>query len=218
MVRIYIYILYFSSFPISTRYSSLPSVGPHTLFSSCCKLQFLHLLPTQALAQCRERRLISSFSAPISLLSHFSSTLSLNLSPSQTPRPMIADRGWVRCRNGLWVVSVLKRLVLFFPHLHSAAGFGLLGSWCVVAVWVSWLGYLEGEISGFFFFFFQLVASFLVELEATVMVVVVWLCRDGGGGFCCGFVFFVWFGLRKKIEDLGWWFFFFFPAVDCWWW
>ena len=50
------------------------------------------------------------------------------------------------------------------------------------------------------------------------MVVVVWLCRDGGGGFCCGFVFFVWFGLRKKIEDLGWWFFFFFPAVDCWWW
>ena len=49
-------------------------------------------------------------------------------------------------------------------------------------------GYLEGEISGFFFFFFQLVASFLVELEATVMVVVVWLCRDGGGGFCCGLV------------------------------
>ena len=69
-----------------------------------------------------------------------------------------------------------KRLVLFFPHLHSAAGFmgGLLGSWCVVCgccvglfglhIWVlrflivcivcSSLGYLVGEISGFFFFFF----------------------------------------------------------------
>ena len=129
-----------------------------------------------------------------------------------------------------------KRLVLFFPHLHSVAGFmgGLLGSWCVVCgccvglfglhIWVlrflivcivcSSLGYLVGEISGVFFFFFQLVASFLVELEATVMVVVVgcammlflvWLCRDGGcrlkGGRknnkevrdrelgCCGFYF-----------------------------
>ena len=29
-----------------------------------------------------------------------------------------------------------------------------------------------------FFFFFQLVASFLVELKATMMVVVVWSCRD----------------------------------------
>ena len=108
-----------------------------------------------------------------------------------------------------------KRLVLFFPHLHSAAGFmgGVLGSWCVgcgccvglfgLHIWVlrflivcivcSSLGYLVGEISGVFFFFFQLVASFLVELEATVMVVVVWLCRNGGGGFCCGMV--ILFGL-----------------------
>ena len=47
---------------------------------------------------------------------------------------------------------------------------------------------------GFFFFCFQLVASFLVELEATVMVVVVWLCHNGGGGFCCGMVIcLVWF-------------------------
>ena len=82
---------------------------------------------------------------------------------------------------------MLKRLVLFFPHLHSTAGFGLLGSWYVVAVWVSWLGILRVRCL-VFFFFFQLVASFLVELETTVMVVVVWLCRDGGGGFCCGLV------------------------------
>ena len=50
----------------------------------------------------------------------------------------------------------------------------------------SWLGYLKGEISGFFwffFFFFQLFASFLVELKATVMVVVVWSCRDVALGF-----------------------------------
>ena len=46
---------------------------------------------------------------------------------------------------------------------------------CIVCSW------LEGEV-----FFFQLVASFLVELEATVMVAVVWLCCNGGGGFCCG--------------------------------
>ena len=38
-------------------------------------------------------------------------------------------------------------------------------------------------ISRVFFFFFQLVASFLVELEATVMVVVVWLCCDVAVGF-----------------------------------
>ena len=48
----------------------------------------------------------------------------------------------------------------------------------------SWLGYLEGEISGvFLFFFFQLFASFLVELKATVMVVVVWSCCDVALGF-----------------------------------
>ena len=49
----------------------------------------------------------------------------------------------------------------------------------------SWLGYLEGEISGsfLFFFFFQLFASFLVELKATVMVVVVWSCHDVALGF-----------------------------------
>ena len=42
---------------------------------------------------------ISSFSAPISLLSHFSYTLSLNLSPSQTPRPMIVDSGFWFCHH-----------------------------------------------------------------------------------------------------------------------
>ena len=58
---------------------------------------------------------------------------------------------------------------------------GLLGSWCVFAVWVS----LDCISRFFFFFFFQLVASFLVELEATVMVVVVvvWLCHNVAVGF-----------------------------------
>ena len=56
----------------------------------------------------------------------------------------------------------------------------------IVCIESSWLGYLEGEISGVLFFF-QLVASFLVELEVTVMVVVVWLCRD----VVVGFIFMV---------------------------
>ena len=42
------------------------------------------------------------------------------------------------------------------------------------SLWIAYLG---------FFFFFQLVASFLVELKATMMVVVVWLCR---GFYFCG--------------------------------
>ena len=94
-IYIYIYIFFFLSPP-----SPLLPVAPLspqsvlTLFiSSRCKLQFLHPSPNQAPGQRRQCRLISSFSAPISLLSHFSSILSLNLSPSQTPKPMIADRG-----------------------------------------------------------------------------------------------------------------------------
>ena len=39
----------------------------------------------------------------------------------------------------------------------------------------------------FLCFFLQLVASFLVELEATVMEVVVWLCHD----FAVGFTFVI---------------------------
>ena len=135
MVRIYISIYFVSPPSPFLPVAPLSPLLVLTLFlSSRCKLIFLHSLPTQAPTQRRQRQLISSFSTPISLLSHFSSTLSLNLSPSQTSRPMFADRGWVRCRNDLWVVSVPKRLVLFFPHLHSTAGFmgGLLGSWCVV--------------------------------------------------------------------------------------
>ena len=36
-------------------------------------------------------------------------------------------------------ISVPKQLALLFLHLHFAARFmgGLLGSWCVVFVWVS---------------------------------------------------------------------------------
>ena len=78
-----------------------------TLFiSSRCRLQFLHSPSTQAPAQHRQRQLISSFSAPLSLLSHFSSTLSLNISPSQTPRPMIANARFWFCRRD-WQNSVV---------------------------------------------------------------------------------------------------------------
>ena len=157
MVRIYIYIYIYISFHLLPHFYLLllsPLSQSSASFNSFTRrrpkplpnidntdpsLCLAPTTPTQAPAPRRQCQLISSLSAPISLLSHFSYTLSLNLSPSQTPRPMIADRGWVRCRNGLWVVSVPKRLMLFFPYLHSVAGFvsGLLGSWCMVVVWVS---------------------------------------------------------------------------------
>ena len=56
---------------------------------------------------------------------------------------------------------------------------GLLESWFVFAIWV----FLDCISRFLFFFFFQLVASFLVELKATMMVVVVWLCH---GFYFCG--------------------------------
>ena len=100
-----------------------------TLFiSSCCKLQFLHSPPTQAPAQRRQRRLISSFSASISLLSYFSSTPSLNLSPSQTPRPMIVGARF-------WFCGMIDKTVLL-----SLLGFMLMGSIFILmnGFWFCW--------------------------------------------------------------------------------
>ena len=102
-----------------------------------------HLSPcpsstTQAPAQRRQRRLIYSFSALISLLSHFSSTLSLNLSPSQTPRPMIASSGFWFCHHD-WqnnIVAVIRfwfcwwlmngGLLMVFGFLWFRGGFWLI--------------------------------------------------------------------------------------------
>ena len=126
--------------------------------SSHCKLQFLHspptqapaqrwqhqpkplssadntdpsptpTMPTQAPVQRRQCRLISSFSAPISMLSHFSSTLSLNLSLSQTPRPMITDAGFD-------FVALIDKMALL-----SWLGFMLMGSIFILmnGFWFCW--------------------------------------------------------------------------------
>ena len=125
----------FSSYSISTRCSSLPSIDPHThsflpvaSFNSSTRHRPKPLpstnntdpspcpAPTQAPTQHWQCQLISSFSAPISLLSHFSSTLSFNLSPSQTLRPMIASAGFWFCRRD-WqnnVVAVTRFYVDVF--------------------------------------------------------------------------------------------------------
>ena len=140
MVRIYIYIyIYFLSPP--SPFLPVAPLSPQsvlTLFiSSRCKLQFLHSPPTQALAQHRQRWLISLFSAPISLLSHFSSTLSLNLSPSQTPRPMIAGARFWFCRRD-WQNSVVAVTGFYVDGFYF-----YFDKWVLILLMVDewWLGF-----------------------------------------------------------------------------
>ena len=99
-----------ASFNSSTRHRPKPLPSTNNADPSPCPA------PTQAPTQHWQCQLISSFSAPISLLSHFSSTLSFNLSPSQTLRPMIASAGFWFCRRD-WqnnVVAVTRFYVDVF--------------------------------------------------------------------------------------------------------
>ena len=152
MVRIFLFFS-FSSFPISTHCSSLPSLGPHTLhfFPLQASIPPLAadpspcLAPTQALAQCWQRRLISSFSAPISLLSHFFSTLSLNLSPSQTPRPMIAGVRYWFChrdwQNSVVVVTEFYVDGFYFYFDEWVLILLMVDEWGLLMVGEWWLGF-----------------------------------------------------------------------------
>ena len=89
-----------ASFNSSTHRQPKPLPSADNADPSTCPM------PTQAPAQRQQCQLISSFSVPISLQSHFSSTLSLNLSSSQTPRPMIVGVGFWFCRRD-WQNSVV---------------------------------------------------------------------------------------------------------------
>ena len=113
-VKIYIYILFYFVFTLIVRifffFLLLPHLYPLLLspLSQSSHSSFLPIASFNSSTRHRPKPLlranlspyltpimpISSFSAPISLLSHFSYTLSLNLSPSQTPRPMIVDSGF----------------------------------------------------------------------------------------------------------------------------
>ena len=164
----------FSSFPISTRCSSLPLVGPHTL----------HFFPLQASIPplAADLSLCPTSIAPTTPIDLFilrpylsaislSSTLSLNISSSQTPRPMIAGVGfWFCCRD--WQNSVV-----------AVTGF---------------------YVDGFYFYFDEWVLILLMDDEwgllmvdewwlgfscwwMVVVVVVVGVTDGRGGcGWCCG--------------------------------
>ena len=117
--RLEYFILFFLS--PSSPFLPVAPLSPQsvlTLFiSSRRKVQLLYSPPTQALAQHRPCWLISSSSTPISLLSHFSSTLSFNLSPSQTPRPMLASAGfWFCCRD--WQNDVVAMTGFYVDGLY----------------------------------------------------------------------------------------------------
>ena len=126
-----------------------------------CKLQFLHSPPTQAPTQRRQHRLISSFSAPISLLSHFSFTLSLNHSPSQTPRPMITSAGfWFCCRD--WQNNVVAVTEFYVDGFYF-----YFDEWVLILLMVDgwWMGFVDG---------WWMMAGFL------------YLMNGGGSGGGCG--------------------------------
>ena len=161
MVRIFYY--FFLSLP--SPFLPVAPLSPQlvlTFFiSSRCKLQFLHSPSTQAPAQRRQHRLISSFSTPISILSHFSSTLSLNHSPSQTPRPMITGVGfWFCCRD--WQNNVVAVTEFYVDGFYF-----YFDEWVLILLMVDgwWMGFVDG---------WWMMAGFL------------WLMNGGGGGGGCG--------------------------------
>ena len=134
MVRIFYFIFFFLL--LSHFYPLLLSpLSPHTL----------HFFPLQAPIPPLTAN-PSPYPAPTNLfvlrpslflLSHFSSTLSLNLSPSQIPRPMIAGAGFWFChhdwQNGVVAVTGFYWWVLLM-------GFMLMGSIFILmnGFWFCW--------------------------------------------------------------------------------
>ena len=106
------------------------------------------LLPVASFnsSTCRQPKpLPSADNADWSLLSHFSCTLSLNLSPSQTSRPMIANAEFWFCRHD-WqnnVVAVTRFYVdgFYFYFDEWVLILLMVDEWGLLIVDEWWLGF-----------------------------------------------------------------------------